>query len=574
MKLVSFLILLLLLLLVVDVYAQGVSLFQKRQFTGSSGNMLPYRVLFPDNYDPEGSYPLVLFLHGSGERGDDNEAQLTHGARLFADSVSRRKHPAIVVFPQCPAGDSWANIRSDPSLSKDEWDFPFGDHPTQPLQSVMELLDELSETEAVDPDRVYAAGLSMGGFGTFELLARLPDRFAAAAPICGGGNELLVPLYAGNTSLWIFHGDRDEAVPVEYSRRIYQALREAGAKVKYTEYPDVGHNSWDPAFAEPDFLEWLFSETLKVPEGIRYQDEIFQGVRRKTHRYAVKEGQELDLDIYLPRKDEARDRPLLLYVHGGGFSGGARNEPSQRQFARKMARRGFAVASMSYRLTMKGKSFSCDQPAPNKILTFQLAVEDIRDATNFLVQRNEALGIHTGQIVLIGSSAGGEAVLHAAFWGDEHLLPGSPRLPDGFRYGGIISLAGAISDTSVINAASAIPTQLFHGTCDPLVPYATAPHHYCREDAPGYLVLHGGRAVAEQLRAHGKPFYLVTGCHGGHEWNSLPISAHLDLIVDFLQNDILRGEFRQLHRRFTQEGTCELVKGIKECEEQAEGVKP
>ncbi|MDF1863758.1 MAG: alpha/beta hydrolase-fold protein [Saprospiraceae bacterium] len=238
--------------------AQNLSTFQKKTFLSAKGDNLPYRMLLPENFDKDQSYPLILFLHGAGERGNDNELQLVHGAKLFLENIE--KHPAIVVFPQCPENVRWSNVDWDSRMEDGSCNMPFSEKATRPMELVLELIDNLLITKSIDNSRIYLCGLSMGGFGSFDLLARKPDFFAAAIPICGGGNPLVAKLYADNTAMWIFHGDADVVVPVEGSRKMYQVLKELGANVRYTEYPGVNHNSWDKAFAEPSFLEWLFSQ--------------------------------------------------------------------------------------------------------------------------------------------------------------------------------------------------------------------------------------------------------------------------------------------------------------------------
>lgn len=235
--------------------------FDAQLFVSNSGDTLPYRVLWPQGYQRSKAskrFPLVLFLHGAGERGDDNQLQLTHGTPLFLDN--QEEYPAIVIMPQCSATDYWAQMRK---LPNDRREFSFDESPNASLGAVSELLDQFLGTEKVDPDRVYLMGLSMGGMGTFELLARRPGTFAAAAPICGGTNPDLLPIYAKRVPLWIFHGAADQVVKVEHSRRVVEALDELNAKCKYSEYPGVGHNSWDNAFAEPDLLKWIFAQRRK-----------------------------------------------------------------------------------------------------------------------------------------------------------------------------------------------------------------------------------------------------------------------------------------------------------------------
>jgi predicted peptidase len=241
--------------------AQFEQSYEKKEFI-SGGDTLRYRILYPLNYDATKKYPLVLFLHGAGERGNDNEAQLKHGGKLFADSAMRQKFPAIVVFPKCPQEDWWARVTHDPNKKDSLGSFGFvSDQPIgKNLGLVSQLLDTLAASGTINTKKMYLAGLSMGGMGTFELLWRKPNFFAAAIPICGGGDPQKVTIYARKFPIWIFHGGSDPVVSVSNSRLMNNALKAAGAKVKYTEYPGVGHNSWDNAFAEPELLPWLFKQ--------------------------------------------------------------------------------------------------------------------------------------------------------------------------------------------------------------------------------------------------------------------------------------------------------------------------
>jgi predicted peptidase len=250
------------LLPILSITAQGQSFddFQKEKFT-HNGDSLLYRIQYPlKNYATK-KYPLVIVLHGSGERGNDNQAQLKWGGDLFANKANREKFPAIVVFPQCPADDSWGRVgaRRDADSST-RFTFLSGEPIGKPLDLVMKLIDSLVATGRVDTKRIYIGGLSMGGFGTFEALWRRPKFFAAAFPICGGGDVTKVDGYARKFPIHVFHGAIDPVVGVNYSRNMVAALKEAGAKVQYTEYPGVGHDSWKNAFAEPELLSWLFEQ--------------------------------------------------------------------------------------------------------------------------------------------------------------------------------------------------------------------------------------------------------------------------------------------------------------------------
>ena len=241
--------------------AQDSVLYRTRIWV-SGKDTLNYRVLYPEHYASSKKYPVVVFLHGAGERGNDNKSQLKHGGHLFANDTSLKEFPAIVIFPQLPRDSTWARMKFEPDTvnKKVKFMFPFTGEPTVPEALVKGLLDSLRNERFVDKKRIYIGGLSMGGFGTFDMIALYPDYFAAAFPICGGGNIDNAPRFARKLPIWIFHGAADSVVSVEYSRSYYKALKDLGAKVKYTEYPGVGHNSWDNAFAEKDLLPWLFSK--------------------------------------------------------------------------------------------------------------------------------------------------------------------------------------------------------------------------------------------------------------------------------------------------------------------------
>ncbi len=240
------------------VSAQDLSLYQKKEFA-YKGQVLLYRILYSDHYDRTKKYPLVLFLHGAGERGNDNEKQLTHGAKLFIMEDARTKFPAIVIFPQCPEEGFWGSVKVDRTKSPHSFGFDYKEPEPTSLASSIALVKQVMKDERVDRSRVYVTGLSMGGMGTFEAVYRYPKLFAAAMPICGGGDAVHYNAKVKKTLFWVFHGADDAVVGVDNSRVMVDRLKAIGAKVKYTEYPGVNHNSWDNAFAEPTFLSWMFS---------------------------------------------------------------------------------------------------------------------------------------------------------------------------------------------------------------------------------------------------------------------------------------------------------------------------
>jgi predicted peptidase len=228
-------------------------------YTNHDGRSIPYRLLTPPDYEPARRYPLVLFLHGAGERGTNNTAQLIHGTRLYLDPAQRQKFPCFVVAPQCPTGQQWVAM---------PWDTERGvqpPQPSEPMQLASELLDSLLTKYSIDPERLYVTGLSMGGFGTWDAITRWPNRFAAAAPVCGGGDENVAPR-AVKTPVWAFHSNDDNTVKVSRTRNMIAALRAAGGQPKYFEYSGLGHNCWDRAYREPEFLPWLFAQRLGQPD--------------------------------------------------------------------------------------------------------------------------------------------------------------------------------------------------------------------------------------------------------------------------------------------------------------------
>jgi predicted peptidase len=225
----------------------------------SGNDTLPYRILYPHNFDSSRQYPLVLFLHGAGERGNDNLAQLMHGSRLFAREDVQEQFPAVILFPQCPTNSFWSNVKTTRDTMPYSFDFQTGGPPTAAMRLLLELLDEHKKEPYIDQRRLYVGGLSMGGMGALELLRRQPDTFAAAFTICGGDHPENASKYANKVSTWLFHGEADPVVPARYSINMAEELRKLAADVKLTTYPGVGHSSWEQAFAEPDLLPWLFS---------------------------------------------------------------------------------------------------------------------------------------------------------------------------------------------------------------------------------------------------------------------------------------------------------------------------
>ena len=276
-----------------------------------------------------------------------------------------------------------------------------------------------------------------------------------------------------------------------------------------------------------------------------YLDSTYSDLKISTHRYDPA-GTELNNFDYYRAVDAKGKLPLIVFVHGGGFAGGARDDEEVVGFVSQLAHRGYAVASVSYRLTMKDIGFGCDVPAAQKIQAINTASDEIGTAIRYILDHESDFEIDADKVVIAGSSAGAEVVLNLAYvYKTEALSPN-------FRFAGVIGIAGAIISTDQINSDTAIPTQLFHGTGDELVPYHIAPHHYCDKVNPGYMILHGSRAIADRLRGLGASYYLYTVTAGSHEWATLPMIQCIAEVSDFLYHDVLqRKGSRQTERTLT-----------------------
>jgi len=223
--------------------------FAARTFTAANGKTMPYRLFVPDADARKNRLPLVLYLHGGGGIGTDNQKQISggnaNGTHVWTTPAAQRRHPAFVLAPQMAE-----NRPSQPGRG-DAW--------AASLDTVLEIIAAVSGEFAIDADRLYVTGQSLGGYGTWEIISRYPQKFAAAVPLCGGGDAARV-VAARTLPIWAFHGARDDVVPVTESREVVEALLRAGSPVKYTEYADVEHNVWTRAYTDPELAEWIFSQ--------------------------------------------------------------------------------------------------------------------------------------------------------------------------------------------------------------------------------------------------------------------------------------------------------------------------
>lgn len=228
-------------------------LYEGNTYKHGNGQKLPYRLLKPEKIEPGKTYPLVLFLHGGGERGNDNDLHLYIGGKDFSEPEFQKKHPCFVLFPQCPSDSSWTTSGSTSSNEAT------AGKPLDPLELSMALVGDLTAQLPIDKDRIYATGVCMGGVGVWTALERRPDFFAAAIPICSRG-EPTQAAKLKNIPLWAFHGDKDPVVPVEDTQRMIAAIIKAGGKPKMTIYPGVNHNSWSATYSNPEVMAWLFAQ--------------------------------------------------------------------------------------------------------------------------------------------------------------------------------------------------------------------------------------------------------------------------------------------------------------------------
>jgi predicted peptidase len=233
--------------------------YQSRSQRISASKSLPYKLFVPKGYQAGTRYALMITLHGAGERGTDNSAQLVHhfNSRWALDSVQAVR-PHFVVAPQCPPNNQWV----DTDWSKGSYSQTTVAQSDE-LKAVVDILDSLGREFTLDPDRIYVSGLSMGGYGTWDLIGRYPQRFAAAVAVCGAGDPSKASSLAA-LPIWAFHAADDVVVPVSGSRDMVNALRTASGKVQYDEYATtlrIGHASWVPAGNDPRLSPWLFAQT-------------------------------------------------------------------------------------------------------------------------------------------------------------------------------------------------------------------------------------------------------------------------------------------------------------------------
>ena len=197
-----------------------------------------YLLFLPEDYGKKRRWPLMLFLHGAGERGSDLKKVKVHGPPKIVEN--KKDFPFILVSPQCPKDDWW----------------------TEKVDVLINLVDDIAARYKVDKKRIYLTGLSMGGYGTWALASAYPERFAAIAPICGGGSRIM-SMRLKDIPIWVFHGAKDRTVPIKESEEMVKAIRSRGGDVKFTIYPDAGHDSWTETYNNPELYDWFLKHSKK-----------------------------------------------------------------------------------------------------------------------------------------------------------------------------------------------------------------------------------------------------------------------------------------------------------------------
>lgn len=276
----------------------------------------------------------------------------------------------------------------------------------------------------------------------------------------------------------------------------------------------------------------LFTVFLFLTGAVNAQD--FQ-----TKTYFLNDSISLDLDLFLPDHQSSEKTPLVIYVHGGGFSNG--NRGGGHKLANYLISQNIACASISYTLYMKDKSFSCDGILSEKVKAIQIAASQLWNATAYLVEQSDKINIDANKIFVAGSSAGAETVLHAAYWDREQMQLFDKKLSSDFKYAGIISGAGAIMDLNMITKENMLPTMLFHGDADPLVPYGTAAHHCCPPNSSGWLMLFGSHTIANHLQKIGGTCQMTTFEDGKHSFAGAYFYQNQQPVGDFIDN-VLSGK--------------------------------
>ncbi|WP_308992216.1 carboxylesterase family protein [Mariniflexile litorale] len=284
----------------------------------------------------------------------------------------------------------------------------------------------------------------------------------------------------------------------------------------------------------------LFSSFITMAQS-RYIDRVFDSISSKTFTYSIRDKDTLKLDIYQPVNDSILSRPLFVIIHGGGFTSGERNDNSLIYLAENIAKKGFVVASVDYRL-VKNKPINCSYPATDKVKAFSNAAEDLLNALQYLVKRKNTFLIDDSKIILFGVSAGGETALNIIY--NREVVVKNKELYKDIRPAGVISLSGAIFKPDLITKENAVPTVLYHGINDKVVPYNTSSHQSCLPTSPGFLLLSGSKNISEKLEINNTSFLLYSYLNKGHDIFNLPIDDFYQAFI-FMNKTVFNKKFYQ-----------------------------
>lgn len=274
----------------------------------------------------------------------------------------------------------------------------------------------------------------------------------------------------------------------------------------------------------------------------RYLDKIFAEIVSKTYTYS----DTLKVDYYHSKADKASNKAVMVVIHGGGFANGSRDAGIEKAYSVKMAEYGYAVFSISYRLTRKGKSFGCDCSVEDKLKTYRASVEDLSKALKFINGKSGELKLDMSKIVLSGSSAGASIALNYTFLQNHHLFR-TIDFPQ-IKTSAVISMAGGILDADYIDSNNAVPSLLIHGEKDMTLPFKNGAHRNCSRISEGYLRIDGPLVISQKLKELKKPFLVATNPEGNHDWAQYAYEFP-QMIKDYLFKVLHKNNFAQTMER-------------------------
>ncbi len=287
----------------------------------------------------------------------------------------------------------------------------------------------------------------------------------------------------------------------------------------------------------------IFILTLKPAiSQTRFIDKVFDSVIKQTFNYSKIQDSILKLDVYQPANDTLKKRPLLILVHGGGFYSGKRNSHGLISFAEKIAKKGYVVASVDYTLLYKIEDLNCDVSKNFKLNTIDRAIRDITKALLYLVNYKDDFKIDDTKIILYGSSAGAEIILNFVY--NKQRVINTDYFPNIPKIAAVVSLSGAILDTSLIHTSNSVPGVFYHGTADPIVPYGLGSHHSCLKKDNGYLPEYGSKLIVDKLEKLNTSFLFYSYLNRKHDIFNLP-EADFHAAFIFIKRVVFDGDFYQ-----------------------------